>query len=110
MVTSRIFKNNPFADLLDEQPRLAFESHLNDIFGGNRRRRRSARNLFPEVQAQFMGRLGSQIRKGGAPTLRFNDFLEGADIEGRYGSMSPMERGENTQRYFAPRLRHIYGF
>ena len=103
--------NNPFMDYLEEPGEgrfAAYSSHLDDQGFGNNKRRQ-LRKMFSDVQSQFLGQLGSQIRGGKDPTLRFNNFLEGLDFNRLYHSTSPFERGTNTNR-FAPRVRSLLRF
>lgn len=74
--------NQSFLDeLLGEVPEAAFFSAPN-IFPGQTggqprspRQRRTFQNAFGQIQNQFLGRLGEQIRGGELPTLQFQDFL-----------------------------------
>lgn len=99
-------ENSPFRELLDLQPELSYYSRVNEG-GFNPSQRRQARDSFGEVQSQFLGQLGSQIRQGLAPTLRFDDFLEGFDLSGFLKRQPPSQRG-----LFAgssvPSVRHLY--
>ena len=100
---------NPFLDLLEENPRFAFFSHLNEQ-GFNRPKRRSIADMFGEVQAEFQGQLGSQIRQGQEPTLRWNNFLENYDWDQLYFSQPPSQRGNQGFGRFSPRVRHLLRF
>jgi len=89
---------NPFLDILEDEPKTAFFSRANK-FGNTPQRRRFSENLFPSVFNRFLGQLGTQIRGGGEPTLRFNDFLDDLDFEKEFFRQSPTQR-----RGFGPTL------
>ena len=72
--------NNPFSDLLELDPRLAHFARQNQVsqsaFG-----QRAFAQLFPQLQNRFFGALGRQIQAGQAPSLRFEDFLNGLNLK-----------------------------
>ena len=101
--------DNPFLDIAEEKPELAFLSHLDEKgYGSNKRNR--MRGLFDDAQSHFLSRLGSMIRSGESPNLRFNDFMKNDyNFDRAFGAMSPYQQG-TTQGQFTPRVRHLLRF
>ena len=98
---------SPFLDFLEERPEIAYFSQLQER-GYDAPKRRQLRGLFDDFQSEYLGRLGSQVRQGIAPTLRFDDFLSNIDFDQYQKSLLPSERGRGLfSSRFAPRVRHL---
>ena len=102
------FDNNFWKDWLDEQPQIGYAAHLQDQ-GFGRNKTQALRRMFGDIQFNFFGQLGNQVRQGGSPTLRWNDFLETFDFDKYYRSLSPSQQGRHRGA-FAPGLRRITGY
>ena len=110
------FFNNPFnqytGDMLEYKPELAyFSSPAGKTFAKAPARRQFFQRSFGDIYNQYLGALGSQIRGGGAPEMRFQDFLESDPFTKRYTSMTPEMRGtfgSERARTSAPSTRFIY--
>lgn len=87
--------DNPFAGFFTDYPEAAYFSYANQWRTPNMRR--YFQNQFSNIQNQYMGALGSQIRSGGDPTLQFTDFLSKFPWEQQYGQ-------ENTSLWNTSRL------
>jgi hypothetical protein len=110
------FFNNPFnqytGDMLEYKPELAyFSSPAGKTFAKAPARRQFFQRSFGDIYNQYLGALGSQIRGGGAPEMKFQDFLESDPFTKRYTSMTPEMRGSfgsQGTRTSAPSTRFIY--
>ena len=105
------FRDNPFADILEEEPRTAFFSRTAP-FGTSPIRRRFTENLFPQVFNRFLGALGTQIRGGETPTLRFEEFLSDPrsfNLEREF-FQQPRARRTGFAPPLAPRTRFLTQF
>ena len=108
--------NNPFnqytGDMLEYTPELAyFSSPAGKTFAKAPARKQYFQRSFGDIYNQYLGELGSQIRGGGAPTMKFADFLENDPFTKQYGSMTPEMRGQygsQGTRTSAPSKRFIY--
>lgn len=100
------FGENPFDEFLEEEPRALFFS-FQDQFGPSPRSREFFRNQFSNIHDEFLGALGSQIRGGELPTLRFSDFLQNFDFGSRFASTPPSLRGFFPSQ-FAPPARFLF--
>ena len=94
-------KRGPFDDLLELNPQATFSSHLSDQ-GFNRSQSDALRNQFGRVQNDFLSQQYGMIRKGQAPTLRFDDFLGNADWGKLYNSLTPFQKGKSNNRGTLP--------
>jgi len=88
-------------DLLGEEPEAAFFS-FQDQFGQSPNQRRFFQNQFANIQNEFLGALGQQLRVGMRPQQTFMDFLGKTDFANRFASLPPSARGAQTSR-FSPR-------
>ena len=110
------FFKNPFnqytGDMLEYKPELAYySSPAGKTFGKSPSRRQYFQRSFGDIYNQYLGALGSQIRGGGAPEMKFQDFLESDPFTKRYTSMTPEMRGafgSERARTSAPSTRFIY--
>ena len=109
MATNYWGNNNPFMDYLEYEPTAAYYSSPRgtSFSGGSPGRRRYYQNQFQDVYNEFLGALGSQIRQGGEPTMRWTDYLESYPFTERYAALPPQQAGRTTAR-FNPSTRHIY--
>ncbi len=106
------FNQNFLNELLGEVPEAAFFSAPN-IFPGRTggqprspRQRRTFQQAFGQIQNQFLGRLGEQIRGGQLPTLQFQDFLR--DFNPQQFLFENQPRASQTQ--FNPRTTSLFPF
>jgi hypothetical protein len=90
-----------FSGLLGEEPRAAFFSFQNQ-FGRSPNQRRFFQNQFSNIQNEFLGQLGRQLRQGMIPQKSFTNFLGDFPFTQRFASLPPSQRGAQTGR-FAPR-------
>jgi hypothetical protein len=119
----------PFLDYLDIDPALAYYSSpagLSYMAGmtpaayqaipmdaratqapASQTRRRVYENQYQNVYNDYLGALGTQIRGGVAPTLRFADYLEQNPFTERYAALTPQQAGRSVSR-FSPSMRQIY--
>lgn len=95
-----VMQNNPFAGFLEDVPESAYFSFANQWRTPNMRR--YFQNQFSNIQNQYMGALGSQIRGGGEPTLGFADFLSQLPWEQQYRQQNP---GAFSSSRFSPWAR-----
>jgi hypothetical protein len=108
MTMQQGFFDNPFASFLEDPDvghRASFFSRPETR--GTRGRRRFFANLFPDIQNQFLGALGAQIRAGQQPTQTFENLLGGLDFNRLFAGAAPSERGQFS-RQFAPSTRTIF--
>ena len=107
---------NPFANVLEEMPTAAYySSPTGQSFAGQSPKQKSFfENQFHNLYNAFLGALGTQLRGGEIPNLRFQDYLEtanpytGTDLfTSRYQGMTPTQRGDYSS-YIAPRTRFMY--
>ena len=101
--------NNQFMDLLELEPTAAYYSSPGgkQFASGNQGQQRYFQNQFQNVYNEFLGSLGSQIRSGQEPTMRWSDYLENVPFTARYAALSPEQAGRTTRRY-SPSTRQIY--
>ena len=122
------FGGGGFGDALEENRQLGFESHLNSFLskgrqasqggrqsgGAGRSRQRALRNQFSSIQADFLGKLGNQVRSGESPNYRFadgpNSHLGQFDFEDRYQSLSPFQKYGRSSSVYNPRVRQLLKF
>ena len=104
--------DNPFSGFLDTTPQAGFFSAFQPQ-SQTPNQRRYFQNQFQNIHNEFLGALGSQIRQGQDPTLRFPDFLGGSTgaptLDQRFRQAAPQERGI-FDAPFAPPTRFIFGF
>lgn len=98
-------------DLLEEVPESAYFSYQNQP-GRSPNQLRHFQSQFENVQKQYKGAVGQQIRSGETPSLRLEDFLSqwftpGGGAAQQWGSMSPGQRGAK-QGGFAPPARFMF--
>ena len=107
---------NPFKNILEEMPTAAYySSPAGQTFGGQSPKKRSFfENQFQNIYNAYMGALGTQLRGGEIPDLKFQDYLEtanpytGTDLfTSKYQGMTPTQRGDYSS-YIAPRTRFMY--
>ena len=69
---------NPWSDLLEQVPEAAYYSSPagQSFASGSPRQRSYFENQFSNIYNAYLGALGSQIREGGMPEMRFQDYLE----------------------------------
>ena len=101
--------NNPFADFFEDYPQAAYySSPRGSAFSGqSQNTQRYYQIQFQNVYNEFLGSLGSQIRSGQEPTMRWSDYLENVPFTARYAALSPEQAGRTTRRY-SPNTRQIY--
>ena len=101
--------NNPFLGYLEEEPAVGYFSSPRgaEFMGGAPAKRQYYQNQYRDVYNEFLGALGSQIRGGNAPTLRWTDYLEDYPFPERYAALSPTQAGRGRQQ-FSPRTRQLY--
>lgn len=97
-----------FKTILEEEPRATFFSFQNQ-FGQSPNQRRYFQNQFQNIHNEYLGTIGSAVRRGETPTLRFGNFLENLPFTERYTSLPPSLRGDFKSQ-FAPRTRFLFGF
>ena len=108
---------NPWSDLLEQVPVAAYYSSPagQSFASGSPRQRSYFENQFSNIYNAYLGALGSQIREGGMPEMRFQDYLENVNpyqgnslFQARYGSLTPNQRGDYSAINLAPRTRFMY--
>jgi len=113
MVESYWGSDNPWIDFLDFEPSAAYYSSPSGwtapgAFGKSTPgARRYYQNQFQNVYNEFLGTMGTQVREGGRPTMRFGEFLENIPWAERYAALTPEMAGRTTRR-FSPGTRQIY--
>lgn len=98
---------NPYADFLDLAPESAFFS-TPTFQQATPNLRNFLQTGFRDFHNEFLGALGSQIRGGNLPTLRFPDFLQDVPFQQRFQESRFGPRSQTAQ--FNPRTRSIFGF
>ena len=63
---------------------------------------------YGNIQNQYMGELGKQLRAGQAPTKTFTDFLGDYPWTERYTAMGPRLRPGGATTRYAPSVRRMY--
>ena len=103
--------NNPFIDYLESDPTAAYYSNPSPtaqrFMGGSQGQQRYFQNQFQNIYNEYLGELGSQIRAGETPTMRWRDHLEDIPFTQRYAALSPEQAGRSRRRY-SPSTRQIY--
>ena len=99
--------DDPFGDVLNEDPRIAF-------FGQQKRFGRGQQRKFFEGQFQnilnkFLGNLGGRLFENEIPDQRFPDFIKNFDFDSFFRSQSPSFRG-GFRRNVTPRGRSLFEF
>ena len=102
-------QRGPFADLLEYEPRGTYLSHVGDQ-GFNQSQSQALRGQFSRVQDDFLAKQYSMIRSGGAPTLRFDDYLGGTDFSKLYNSLTPYQQGKSNRSLYAPSARYLFNY
>lgn len=100
---------SPFSEFLDYQPQAAYySSPKGKSFGqGSPNKKRHYQDSFQDYYNQYLGELGTQLRSGQDPTMRFQDYLANDPFTERYTAMTPQSRGEYSQQY-NPRTRFLF--
>ena len=98
--------NNPFMDFLEYEPLAAYYADPR-VSSGSQGQQRYYQNQFQDVYNEFLGELGSQIKAGQAPTMRWADYLDTVPFTERYARLSPEQAGRSRRRY-SPSTRQIY--
>lgn len=108
--------SSPFlSDLLEDFPAATYYSFQNragrpgSIPGGSAMEQQAFRNQYSDVFNQYQGAVGSQIRGGGMPTLRFGQFLEDYPFAERLGATPPSIRGLGGTTRFTPQTQFLFG-
>lgn len=78
-------------DLLEEDPRLAYQAFQN-VWGRTPGQRRFYQNAFDLLQNQYLGQLGQLIMQGQDPTLKFTEFLKGFNFPEFYHLQGGLRR------------------
>jgi len=108
---------NPWDDLLEKVPEAAYySSPAGQSFASSSPRQKSYfENQFSNIYNAYLGALGTQIREGGMPEMRFQDYLENTNpyqgnslFQARYGNLTPNQRGDYSAINLAPRTRFMY--
>ena len=101
--------NNPFIDYLDYDPVATYYSSPTGqaFMGQSAGQERYYRGQYQDAYNDYLGALGSQIRQGAAPNMRFADYLEDYPFTERYAALTPQQAGRSTRQY-SPSTRHIY--
>lgn len=107
-----LFPNDPIRSLLEEDPRLGFNTFLQQQNLGQGQQQ-FFRGKFQEILDQFQGALGHQIQSGEFPNLSFTQqFLPQFNLDQFRLGFSPSSRGEGigkfnpqTQFQFGPQFR-----
>ena len=100
--------DNPFLGFLEESD-IGLRANLfsRPETRGTPARSRFFQNQFADIQNQFLGQLGAQIRGGEAPTLTCENFLNDFDLDRAFSGAPPSFRGDFRRR-FDPRTRQIF--
>ena len=99
MTTGFGFDGN-WLDFLEDKPEAGYFSYQNQWRTPNQKK--YYQNQFQEIQNEYLGRLGQQLRSGGAPTEKFTDFLGQFPWTLRFMQLPPSMRGDNPS-LFNPR-------
>ena len=97
-----------FSDFLENVPQAGYFS-LDQPYGKSPRQRRCFQNQYQDVQNEYIGQLGRQIRSGQLPTLQWTDFLEKFPFSERYAAMPPQYRGDFPRQFSSP-TRFLYNY
>jgi hypothetical protein len=107
--------NNPFARFLEEEPRAAFFGQLagrTDIPGkgrdllGSASGRRQAEDVYQQAMQGFYGKLGTMALQGQAPTLQFQDYIQGQfPFTERFAQLG---RQQSQTSRFRPPTRRLF--
>lgn len=108
---------NPWSEFLEQVPSAAYySSPAGQSFASRSPKQRSYfENQFSDIYNAYMGALGTQVRGGDMPTLRFQDYLENTNpyqgnslFQARYGAQTPSQRADYSAMNLAPRTRFMY--
>ena len=104
--------SNAFSDwtnFLEKEPASAYYSSPAGMsfYGQSPNAQRFYQTQFQNIYNEFLGSLGSQIRSGMDPTMRWADYLENVPFTERYAALSPQQAGRTTRQY-SPGTRQIY--
>jgi hypothetical protein len=108
MATNNFLNENLFSRFLEDVPRAAYFS-LDKPMGQSPREKRFFQNQFQDIQNEYIGDLGRQIRSGQPPTLQWTDFLDKFPFSERYAAMPPQYRGDFPRQFSSP-TRFLYNF
>ena len=100
---------NPWLDFLEsaeQGPQINFYSRLPENQTYNQRR--FGQDLFGDMWTQYLGQLGKQVRGGGAPTLKYNDYLDqNLNFDRSFRAAPQFQTGTQTNR-LSPFTRYLY--
>lgn len=94
-----------FRDFVEDNPEAGYFTFQNQWRTPNQRK--YFQGQFNEIQNEYLGRLGQQIRGGGEGTLHFADFLSQMPWAERFQGLPPSQRGENAS-LFNPWTRFMF--
>ena len=102
-----------FSDFLEERPQELYQSFLTDPAIKKTMpssMRRYYQNQFTNIQNEYIGELGRQLREGKTPTRTFQNFLS-QDIFGQPTSGTGMRRFTGAEKFMreSPYTRSTYG-
>ena len=102
-------QNNPFAGFLEDSPE-GFRANFFSRPGtrGSANRTQFFQREFENIQNQFLGQLGAQIRAGGQPNTTGEQFLNEFDFNRTLALAAPAQRGQGFQSRFAPTTRSFF--
>lgn len=95
---------NPWAGFLEEEPKTGYFSYGDRFAGpsGSQRQGNFFQNQFNNIYDLYLGRLGTQIRQGLAPTEKWNDFLGGFDFNKWYRDQTTAQERNPQQNQLVP--------
>jgi len=97
-----------FESFLEDVPEAAYYSAAPFTGGMTPTQRQYWSGQYGNIQNQYMGALGQQMRAGQRPSMQFTDFLETYPWTERYTALSPRLRpGAGTTR-FSPGVRRYF--
>ena len=101
--------DNAFGDFLEYKPEAAYYSSPKGTAfgGGSPAAQQFYERSFGDIYNQYLGKLGSQIRSGEAPTLKWTEYLEQDPFTDRYTALPPSQRCSYTGAY-SPTTRRIF--
>ena len=103
--------NDYFSNWLEDLPEAAyysaapFQQGAGTMFGTAPAAQRYFEGQFGNVQRQYMGEIGSQLRQGESPSMTFTQFLSDYPWTQRYTGAGRPGAGISQ---FAPSLRRMY--
>lgn len=94
--------NSPFADFLEENPRIPFQGAVQRA-SLSPNQRNFFRGQFDNIFGQFEGLIDQAIRGGGTPDARVADFFGNFDFQDEFSRLLPTQRPGAGPLNFAPR-------